>query len=462
MAPRYVSVLDLFSIGIGPSSSHTVGPMRAATRFAEALRDAGVLGRADRVAVDLYGSLGATGVGHGTPDAVVAGLRGLDPATCDPDEVRGAWNALGSGAAVTLLGERTVTVARDDVRLAPLTRRPEHSNALRLRAWDEAGTLLREQLYFSVGGGFVTAGPGVGADGEAFTVDAAADPVAEVPHPFGSAAELLALCAAEGTGIAGIARRNEVARHGEERLDAGMDAIWRVMRRCVADGLRGEGVLPGGLGVKRRAAGLRRRLELVADRDTSTEWLQAYAMAVNEENAAGRRVVTAPTNGAAGIVPAVLHHHLRTSPGGEGDVARFLLTATAIGTLFATNASISGAEAGCQGEVGSAAAMAAAGLCAVRGGTPEQVENAAEIAMEHHLGLTCDPVGGLVQVPCIERNAIASATAVAAALMALHGDGTHVVSLDVVIETMRQTGLDMSSRYKETSTGGLAVNVPEC
>ncbi len=458
MPARYVSVLDLFSIGIGPSSSHTVGPMRAATRFAVALRDAGVLDRVERLAVDLYGSLGATGIGHGTPDAVVAGLRGLDPATCDPDDVRGAWTALGTGADVVLLGERRVTVAQEEIRLAPLTRRPEHSNTLRLRAWDGAGALLREQLYFSVGGGFVTDGPGIGADG-AFP---AATEVAtsEVPHPFGSAAELLALCAAERTGIAGVARRNEIALHGEEDLDAGIAAIWRVMRQCVADGLHGEGVLPGGLGVKRRAAGLRARLELVADRDTSTEWLQAYAMAVNEENAAGRRVVTAPTNGAAGIVPAVLHHHVRTS--GAQDVADFLLTATAVGTLFATNASISGAEAGCQGEVGSAAAMAAAGLCAVRGGTPEQVENAAEIAMEHHLGLTCDPVGGLVQVPCIERNAIASATAVAAALMALHGDGTHVVSLDVVIETMRQTGLDMSSRYKETSTGGLAVNVPEC
>jgi L-serine dehydratase len=461
-APRYVSVLDLFSIGIGPSSSHTVGPMRAATRFAEALRDAGVLVRVDRVAVDLYGSLGATGIGHGTPDAVVAGLRGLDPATCDPDEVRGAWTALGSGSAVALLGTHHVSLAKDDVRLAPLTRKPEHSNTLRLRAWDGAGALLREQQFFSVGGGFVTDGPGVGPDGVAFAGGAAAAPAPAVPHPFGSAADLLALCATEGTDIAGIARRNEVALHGEDALDAGIAAIWRVMRQCVADGLRGEGVLPGGLGVKRRAAGLRGRLELVADRDTSTEWLQAYAMAVNEENAAGRRVVTAPTNGAAGIVPAVLHHHVRTTPGGEKDVPDFLLTATAVGTLFATNASISGAEAGCQGEVGSAAAMAAAGLCAVRGGIPEQVENAAEIAMEHHLGLTCDPVGGLVQVPCIERNAIASATAVAAALMALHGDGTHVVSLDVVIETMRQTGLDMSSRYKETSTGGLAVNVPEC
>ena len=409
-AARYVSVLDLFSIGIGPSSSHTVGPMRAATRFAEALRAAGVLGRADRVAVDLYGSLGATGIGHGTPDAVVAGLRGLDPATCDPDDVHGAWTALGDGSGVALLGEHRVSLAKDDVRLAPLTRMPEHSNTLRLRAWDAAGTLLREQLFFSVGGGFVTEGPGVGEDGVAFAGGGAAEPAPAVPHPFRSAADLLTLCATEGTDIAGIARRNEVALHGEEVLDAGIAAIWRVMRRCVADGLKGEGVLPGGLGVKRRAAGLRKRLERVADRDTSTEWLQAYAMAVNEENAGGGRVVTAPTNGAAGIMPAVWLLRCASSPGDPRiDGSDYLLTAAAVGTLYAATRRSRGPRRGCQGEVGSAASMAAAGLCAVRGGTPGRWRTPPRSRWSTTSGLTCDPVGGFVQVPCIERNAIAAA-----------------------------------------------------
>lgn len=458
----YVSAFDLFSIGIGPSSSHTVGPLRAAAAFASRLDDEGMLDRVDEVTCTLYGSLGSTGIGHGTPDAVIAGLRGLQPETCRPEDVRGAWSGLEPGATILLAGRRRIPISRDDIAFEPRTRLPGHPNALTLRAWgrDAAGERsplpLLEETYYSIGGGFIR------RDGE----EAALAARHAHPLPFASAAELLAICERDGIPICEVARRNEVALHGEEATRERLDLIWEAMAECVARGLSGEGTLPGGLGVWRRAARMREHLEAVQDdpgRATALEWLHAFALAVNEENASGGRVVTAPTNGAAGIVPAVAHYYLRFVPGAslEG-IRQYLLTATAIGSLFKANASISGAEGGCQAEVGSACAMAAGALCAVLGGTPKQVENAAEIAMEHHLGLTCDPVGGLVQIPCIERNAIASSTAVSAARLALHGDGSHLVSLDTVIETMRQTGLDMSTKYKETSEGGLAVNVIEC
>ncbi|PPG16589.1 L-serine ammonia-lyase [Rathayibacter sp. AY1C6] len=456
----YVSVLDLFSVGIGPSSSHTVGPMRAALALAERIRDAGLLGRVSRVGCTLYGSLGSTGIGHGTPDAVVAGLAGLDPETCDPALVRGTWQRLDAEGTILLAGEQRLAMTRDDVVFEPRTRLPEHPNALTFSVWVGDDALpVWEETYYSIGGGFIRRA------GERAELAA----LAPHPYPFVSGLDLLATCDRTRSGIAEIAAANERALHPGVDIDARLDAIWDAMAACVEHGLATDGVLPGGLGVRRRASVLRERLEAFEEdpldraRATSVEWLHAFALAVNEENAAGGRVVTAPTNGAAGIIPAVGHYYLRFVPGADrAGLRRFLLTATAIGSLCKTNASISGAEAGCQGEVGSACAMAAGALCAVLGGSPRQVENAAEIAMEHHLGLTCDPVGGLVQIPCIERNAIASSTAVSAARLALHGDGDHRVSLDAVIETMRQTGIDMSSKYKETSEGGLAVNVIEC
>ncbi|WP_277514215.1 L-serine ammonia-lyase [Cellulosimicrobium cellulans] len=481
----YVSVLDLFSVGVGPSSSHTVGPMRAAKAFVAALDGRGALAGVAGLRVVLCGSLGATGVGHGTPDAVVAGLLGLDPETCDPARVPGSWEKLGDGAPVALLGRHHITMTSEDVRLAPLTRMPGHPNGMRFTALDADGATVAEEDYYSVGGGFVLTAAELAdaAANEAAQVGAelageAIDPSTEpdgVPFPFANAAELLALCERERTSIAAVAWANESALRPAAEVEAGIDRIWDTMSACVDAGLERDGVLPGRLRVRRRARAQRERLELadeLADErgaDTAIEWLQAFAMAVNEENADGRRVVTAPTNGAAGIIPAVGRHFLRTHPDVAADPERrrramrtYLLTAAAIGALYKRNASISGAEAGCQGEVGSACSMAAGAICAVLGGTPAQVENAAEIAMEHNLGLTCDPVGGLVQVPCIERNAIAACTAVSAARLALQGDGSHVVSLDTVIETMRQTGVDMSTKYKETSTGGLAVNVVEC
>ncbi|KQQ08020.1 L-serine ammonia-lyase [Rathayibacter sp. Leaf296] len=456
----YVSVLDLFSVGIGPSSSHTVGPMRAALALADRLRSAGLLPRVSRIGCTLYGSLGSTGIGHGTPDAVVAGLAGLDPETCDPEEVRGAWRRLDVDGSILLAGEQPLPMSSDDIAFEPRTRLPEHPNALTFSVWlGEEALPEWEETYYSIGGGFIRRA------GE--RADLAA--LAAHPHHFVSGSDLLAICERTGSGIAGIAAANEAALHPDLDVDARLDAIWDAMAACVEHGLATEGVLPGGLAVQRRASLMRERLEALEEdpldraRATSVEWLHAFALAVNEENAAGGRVVTAPTNGAAGIIPAVGHYYLRFVPGaGRAGLREFLLTATAIGSLCKTNASISGAEAGCQGEVGSACAMAAGALCAVLGGSPRQVENAAEIAMEHHLGLTCDPVGGLVQIPCIERNAITASTAVSAARLALHGDGTHRVSLDTVIETMRQTGIDMSSKYKETSEGGLAVNVIEC
>lgn len=470
----YVSAFDLFSIGIGPSSSHTVGPMRAAKAFAELLVADGILDDITRVSCTLYGSLGSTGIGHGTPGAIIAGLSGKNPETCMPEEVRGAWTGLNETPVLILAGTHQIACVAADIEFAPRTCLPGHPNALTLTAWGTPDSstatntadspspsepiLLATETYFSIGGGFIR------REGESAS---AAEKI--IPAlPFATSADLLEICSRNKLSIDEVALRNETTTHTEAEVFERLDAIWAAMASCVNEGLNSPGILPGGLKVRRRAAELREHL-VAADatlenrRDTTIEWLHAFALAVNEENAAGGRVVTAPTNGAAGIVPAVAHYYLRFVPGAsiEG-IRRYLLTATAIGSLFKANASISGAEAGCQGEVGPACAMAAGGLCAVLGGTPQQVENAAEIAMEHHLGLTCDPVGGLVQIPCIERNAIASSTAVSAARLALHGDGTHIVSLDAVIETMRQTGLDMSTKYKETSEGGLAVNVVEC
>ncbi|MEY4040457.1 MAG: hypothetical protein RLZZ52_1325 [Actinomycetota bacterium] len=386
----------------------------------------------------------------------MAGLSGLSPETCLPIKVRHAWAALETGPRILLGGTHSIALSQQDISFAPRTRLPGHPNALTLSAFSELGDRLAEETYYSIGGGFIR------RDGD----DAHPASPHEWPFPFATSAALLQLCAEENMTIDQIALANELSQRSAEDVTARLDALWATMHRCVLSGLHASGTLPGGLHVKRRAAELRQDLEVLdseGSRDTTTEWLHAFALAVNEENAAGERVVTAPTNGAAGIVPAVATYYLRFVPGADQEgIRRYLLTATAIGSLFKANASISGAEAGCQGEIGPACAMAAGGLCAVLGGTPQQVENAAEIAMEHHLGLTCDPVGGLVQIPCIERNAIAASTAVSAARLALHGDGSHVVSLDTVIETMRQTGLDMSTKYKETSEGGLAVNVIEC
>lgn len=458
-----VSVFDLFKIGIGPSSSHTVGPMRAAALFVRSLEANGLLDRVGGVRAELYGSLGATGKGHGTDTAVMLGLCGQDPASVDVEAVPGILADIRSRGEVRLGGARAVPF--NERRDLLLYRRalPLHANGMRLIALSRDGDTLHEATYYSVGGGFVVT--------EAVMQDrarqtAVAPDSSVLPLPFRSGEDLLALARRHGIGIAEIMRRNE--RHWRPDADTrdGLLAIWRVMQECVRRGCRTEGLLPGGFRVRRRAPALAAKLArqpMPADPLAVMDWVNLCALAVNEENAAGGRVVTAPTNGAAGIVPAVLHYYARYVPGASDDgVVDFLLTAAAIGILYKENASISGAEVGCQGEVGVACSMAAAGLCQVLGGTPEQVENAAEIGMEHHLGLTCDPVGGLVQIPCIERNAVASIQAINAARMALHGDGTHHVSLDQVIKTMRETGADMKTKYKETARGGLAVNIIEC
>jgi L-serine dehydratase len=461
-----VSAFDLFKIGIGPSSSHTVGPMRAARLFVARLAHAGALARTARVTAALYGSLGATGKGHGSDKAVLLGLAGHEPDTVDVDQVAAILDAIRAGGRLALGGAHEI--AFDEAADLVMHRRetlPFHANGLRFAAFDAQGAELENRTYYSVGGGFVVSEE-VAADG---TKQKAIAPDATVlPYPFHSGDDLLRLGAEHGISIAELMRRNERHWRGDAEVHAGLMKIWDAMQACVARGLHAEGVLPGGFKVRRRAAALHRALTAnpeAALRDPLQvlDWVNLYALAVNEENAAGGRVVTAPTNGAAGIVPAVLHYYTRFVPGaGDAGVADFLLTAAAIGILYKENASISGAEVGCQGEVGVACSMAAAGLAAAMGGTPAQVENAAEIGMEHHLGLTCDPVGGLVQIPCIERNAIASVKAINAARMALRGDGTHHVSLDQVIKTMRETGADMQTKYKETARGGLAVNIVEC
>jgi L-serine dehydratase len=458
-----ISVLDLFKIGIGPSSSHTVGPMRAAHDFAAGLAQRGLLEQVRRIEVKLYGSLSATGIGHGTDRAVIAGLMGARPDEVAPDFGGAAAARVRDDACLLLTG--TTAVAFDparDLRLLPLSL-PYHPNALRLAAYGEAGVLHRN-TYYSVGGGFIV-------DDAQANAGPAGRAEVSLPHPFRSGAEMLAHCRRHGLGISELMLANEGAWRSEADTRAALQRIWAAMQACVARGIRQEGVLPGGLEVRRRAPALYRTLcgdgasgrNLISDTMAALDWVNLYALAVNEENAGGGRVVTAPTNGAAGIIPAVLHYYMNFMPGSSaGDVDRFLLAAAAVGVLCKENASISGAEVGCQGEVGSACAMAAAGLTEVLGGTPAQVENAAEIGLEHNLGLTCDPVGGLVQIPCIERNAMASIKAINAAQLALRGDGALAISLDQVIRTMRDTGRDMLDKYKETSRGGLAVCFPEC
>ncbi|GIX23831.1 MAG: L-serine dehydratase [Caldimonas sp.] len=461
-----VSVFDLFKVGIGPSSSHTVGPMRAARMFIERLRQEGRLDAVARVRCELYGSLGATGKGHGSDKAVLLGLAGHEPDTVDVDQVPSMLAAIRLERKLVLGGTHPITL--DEAEDLVFLRRqslPFHANGMRFLAYDASGTELAARIYYSVGGGFVVS-EDVAADGS--RQKRIAPDTTVLPLPFHSAAELLALTRREGLSIAGVMRVNERHWRSDAQIDAGLLHLWGVMQDCVKRGCQAEGTLPGGYKVRRRAAALYRSLTAhpeAALRDPLQvmDWVNLYALAVNEENAAGGRVVTAPTNGAAGIVPAVLHYYTRFVPGAtEAGVIDFLLTAGAIGILYKENASISGAEVGCQGEVGVACSMAAGALCAVLGGSPAQVENAAEIGMEHHLGLTCDPVGGLVQIPCIERNAIASVKAINAARMALRGDGVHHVSLDQVIKTMRETGADMKTKYKETARGGLAVNIVEC
>jgi L-serine dehydratase len=457
-----ISVLELFRIGIGPSSSHTVGPMRAARQFAASLHEAGLLERTRTVHVQLYGSLGATGRGHGSDRAVMLGLEGEEPERIDPDTIETRVARIRERGALDLLGRHPIAfVEREHLVFHRRQSLPFHPNGMRFAALGADGDELLGRQYYSVGGGFVVDERAAGA-GRIREDDRA------LPHPFGNAAELLERCRSGGFSISRLMLENETAWRPESETRAGLARIWQAMQDCVRRGCSREGVLPGGIKLRRRAAELYRQLSSAPEaalRDPLTilDWVNLYALAVNEENAAGGRVVTAPTNGAAGIIPAVLHYYDRFVPGADPDGAvRFLLTAGAIGILYKQNASISGAEVGCQGEVGVACSMAAGALAEVLGGTPEQVENAAEIGMEHNLGLTCDPIGGLVQVPCIERNAMGSVKAINAARMALRGDGTHFVSLDKVIRTMRETGADMKDKYKETSRGGLAVNVIEC
>ncbi|MEU9069261.1 L-serine ammonia-lyase [Streptomyces sp. NPDC048306] len=453
-----ISVFDLFSIGIGPSSSHTVGPMRAARMFARRLRNEELLDSVASVRAELYGSLGATGHGHGTPKAVLLGLEGDSPRTVDVETADDRVEKIKSSGRISLLGDREIAFSYDDDMV--LHRRkalPYHANGMTLWAYDAEGAEVLTKTYYSVGGGFVVDEDAVGAD--RIVLD---DTV--LKYPFRTGDELLRLARETGLSISALMLENERAWRDEDEIREGLLEIWRVMRACVDRGMTREGILPGGLKVRRRAANTARKLRSEGDPQAlAMEWITLYAMAVNEENAAGGRVVTAPTNGAAGIIPAVLHYYVNFVPGADEDgVVRFLLAAGAIGMLFKENASISGAEVGCQGEVGSACSMAAGALAEVLGGSPEQVENAAEIGMEHNLGLTCDPVGGLVQIPCIERNGMAAVKAVTAARMAMRGDGSHKVSLDKVIKTMKETGADMSVKYKETARGGLAVNIIEC
>ena len=456
-----LSVFDLFKIGIGPSSSHTVGPMRAARQFAISLKTEGLIDRVVRVKAEMYGSLGATGKGHGTPKAVLLGLEGEEPETVDIKSISRRIATIIEMGGLNLLGEKTIDYNHsEDLCLHKREALPFHSNGMRFTAFDAQGDTLTTQLFYSVGGGFVV-------DESATSDQYIVEDNRKLPYRFTTGAELLALCKSHGLSISALMRENEKAWRDDAATTAGLLHIWQVMQACVETGINGEGELPGGLKVSRRAKKLHHQLLAKPEASLSDplavlDWVTLYALAVNEENAAGGRIVTAPTNGAAGIIPAVLHYYMRFSANScAEDVGRFLLTAGAIGILYKENASISGAEVGCQGEVGSACSMAAAGLAEVLGGTPEQVENAAEIAMEHNLGLTCDPIGGLVQVPCIERNAMASVKAIHAARVALRGDGSHFVSLDKVIKTMRDTGRDMHDKYKETARGGLALNVIE-
>jgi L-serine dehydratase len=454
-----ISVFDLFKIGIGPSSSHTVGPMRAAHLFTEGLRAGGPLAHVARLRVTLYGSLAWTGKGHATDKAVILGLAGERPETVDPDHADALVAAIAASGTLRLAGREIPFAPAEDILFDRDTPPPRHPNTLAFEALDASGAVLAAERWCSVGGGFVT------------REDAPADLGAitsPVPYPFANAVELMRLGAETGLTIAQIVRANERALRPEAEILAHVDRVIATMMAAIDRGLQGEGLLPGALKVPRRARALRKRLEADTSRNDlapheKMDWVSLFAMAVNEENAAGGRIVTAPTNGAAGVIPAVLRYYADMCPGATHEQMRnFIFAATAIGGLFKTNASISGAEVGCQGEVGVAASMAAAGLATARGCTNAEVENAAEIAMEHHLGMTCDPVGGLVQIPCIERNAFGAIKAISAASLAKRGDGAHLVSLDQVIATMRQTGADMNSKYKETSLGGLAANFIEC
>ena len=453
-----LSVFDIFKVGIGPSSSHTMGPMRAAHEFALGLKRDGLLAQTSQIAVRLYGSLALTGVGHGTDRAVLAGLEGADPETVDPDTIEPILGRIRTAGRIKLLGEHEIAFDEPmQLLFMRHERLPRHSNGMRFTALADGLRVLREEDYYSLGGGFIVRGD----EAEASEVSAHAAP----PYPFTSGGELLARCREHGLELYELVFANERTWRSDEEVRAGLLHLWNVMQACVERGFRQTGVLPGVLKVRRRAPKMYR--VLTEGKGVSAleamDWVNAYALAVNEENAAGGRVVTAPTNGAAGIIPAVMHFYMRFESGAnEAGIMRFLLTAAAMGMLYKRNASISGAEMGCMGEVGVACSMAAAGLVAALHGTNEQIENAAEIGMEHNLGLTCDPVAGLVQIPCIERNAMGAVKAINAARLAMRGDGTHKVSLDQVIATMRQTGLDMQTIYKETSQGGLAVNVPEC
>lgn len=465
----FLSVFDLYKIGIGPSSSHTMGPMTAAARFLDEIesgdwpRPSGA--EVVRIGVSLHGSLAFTGVGHGTDRAVILGLAGDKPTTIDPDRIDEILARIAAEKAVHPEGRKSYLFnpAVDLVfdKSSPL---PGHANGMAFAGYDGDDRLLLRRIYYSVGGGFVVSEEEL----QRLQTRSEQEAGAAVPHPFRTAAEMLTMARESGLSIAEMKRANEEAHRGRDELDAGLDGIWNAMNACIERGLNKDGIMPGGLKVRRRAKMLFERMQNDWKENRpnpllANDWLSVYAMAVNEENAAGGRVVTAPTNGAAGVIPAVIRYWQHFFPDADqDDVREFLLTSAAIGGIIKHNASISGAEVGCQGEVGSASAMAAAGLAAVMGGTPEQIENAAEIALEHHLGMTCDPVGGLVQVPCIERNALGAVKAVTAASLALKGDGSHFVPLDAAVETMRQTGLDMNEKYKETSLGGLAVNVVEC
>ena len=464
-----LSIFDLFKIGIGPSSSHTVGPMKAAEMFVRSLAQDGKLNQIMRVEARLYGSLGATGKGHGTDMAVMLGLESSMPDTIDPDTISSRLKAIRLNKSLRLNATKAIGfIEKRDLLFLRNETLSHHSNGLKFIAYGEDGMMLQERSYYSVGGGFVVSQEYLDAQSNSLIKSSIAIPEPKIQFPFHSGDELLAITEETGLSIAKLIRTNELALRSDTDINAGLDAIWGAMKACVERGCKTEGYLPGNLMVKRRAPEMFRSLNAKSEQSTNDQlialdFLNVYAMAVNEENAAGGRVVTAPTNGAAGIIPAVLHyyHHFVAGANKEG-IYNFLLTAGAIGLLYKENASLSGAEVGCQGEVGVACSMAAAGLAAVMGGTPKQIENAAEIAMEHNLGLTCDPVGGRVQIPCIERNAIGSVKALNAARIAMQGDGNHFVSLDKVIKTMRETGRDMMTKYKETSRGGLAVNIIEC
>lgn len=453
-----LSVVDLYTIGIGPSSSHTVGPMRAGYRFCLELEARNLLQKTGSVVVDLYGSLALTGKGHATDTAVIMGLNGKRPRNIDPDDIVPTVKAIDETSQLQLFGQYPVAFNRDTNLVFHFTETlPQHPNGMRITAFDHDGVKIHTQEYFSVGGGFIVSSDDHGAEysGDNITL----------PFPFSSADELMEICKREGRSIAEIMMENEQSWRSADETIAFVDRVHDAMMSCIDRGIRTDGILPGGLNVKRRASNLYKELTEkpeagLRDPLTVIDWVNLYALAVNEENAAGGRVVTAPTNGAAGVIPAVLRYYEKFGANAnQHKIREFLLTAAAIGSIYKKRASISAAEVGCQGEVGVACSMAAGALCAVLGGTPEQVENAAEIGMEHNLGLTCDPIGGLVQVPCIERNTMGAVKAINAARLALRGDGQHTVSLDKVIETMRQTGLDMQSKYKETSQGGLAVNV---